>query len=175
MLDDSLDKLRSILHTLRVHQAAGAALIIEAEAILAGNATTNDHVKRLFSCWAELWTAAYHEPYVFAGAASAAQFRRLLKTIGVEELEARMRRYLENPDAFFVKNRHPLGVFVATINTHGATRKPSRPALDACAHEPQCPSPWAHGNMLKAEASGDQALVEELRAMQGRASAPAAP
>jgi hypothetical protein len=170
MADDNLNKLRSAFGKLKSHQAAGAVLLEEIESLLASNATVKDHVKRLFACWAEHWHQQYREPYVFAGARDTAQFKRLLKAIDVDELEARMKHYLGNPDPFFSKNRHPLGIFVSTINAHGKAA-PKRSIVSTravCDHEPRCPSTWAHGTLRAAEAAGDTELVAGLLAMHER-------
>lgn len=90
-------------------------------------------IKRAMSTFDRLWQER-HVPkehwgekgrgYQFAGAKDAAHVKRLLKTLGLGELERRMVIYLQSNEAFHVNQAHAFGIFVSQINAFtGAPRR----------------------------------------------------
>jgi hypothetical protein len=76
--------------------------------------------------------------------------KRLVRMIGVDELKARFVRYVKNDDPFYVKARHPFGLFVSSVNTHAAQGQAaedlelSAAAPADCRHSPPCRSDVEH-------------------------------
>ena len=97
------------------------AVTQELDDLLGGKAGTADLLKRLEAHFDQVWCVRYatgqHGRYVWAYAKDRPQMKRLIKTLGVEEIERRMIAYLKNDDSFYVKARHPFGLFVASINS----------------------------------------------------------
>jgi len=122
--------------------------LLELEKLLTLNPTTGQQVKQLFEFWHAQWGLIYKRPYVFAHAKDAASFKRLLKDLSIDEVRARMVRYLKDPDGFFQMQQHPLGLFVAQINrfTGSSFDRADRPV--GCTHEPACDSDVTHTRRL---------------------------
>lgn len=51
---------------------------------------------------------------------------------------------------------------------HNPRADPFVSLSDLCEHEPVCPNTWSHGKLLKAEQSGDVALVEAVKRLYAR-------
>ena len=63
--------------------------------------------------------------YAFAGGKDAAGFKRLLKDFSADEIRNRIVRYLQDPDAFFAMQRHPLEHLLLARST-GSAPSPHR-------------------------------------------------
>lgn len=113
------------------HEKLGA-VIQEFDAILEGRQTIGEKIKELEGAYGVLWSARYGgAPYVWNYAKDRAQLKRLLRSLDVLELGARMASYLANADQFYVKSRHSFNVFVASVNSHAG----AAPVVDAIADD----------------------------------------
>ena len=50
----------------------------------------------------------------------AAELERLEEQLGLEELSRRMARYLDDEDAWLLQHKHPVGGFIARVNSYEA-------------------------------------------------------
>jgi len=160
--DAELTTLRNLhekLAELRQHEQE---ILDEMGRLLNGELGIGAILRRLEEHYSMLWSVRYSQPYVWAFAKDRPHLKRLIKSLGVEQLELRMGSYLKNPDPFYVKAKHSFAVFVASINTH-AVAESSRQRDEPCQHEPRCPGTWQHYRLLEAEASGDEALIATCR------------
>lgn len=154
-------KIRTLIKKLRTLQAQTYELAEEMERLLDTNPTTGDLVRRLFEAWKVSWGGRYPgDQYAFAGAKDATNFKRLLKTFPPEEIERRMHAYLGDGDPFYTKGRHPLGLFVASINKHGTAQAApdlelSAPTIPGCRHVPRCTSDQTHTKRTQADIRGE--------------------
>lgn len=141
MDDATIEKLTRALDELEKTHLKFAEQLEAARATLSQHPTTGQHVKHLFEVFAEWWQGRYNDKYHFAGARDAGSFKRLLKTMDVETVAARMRLYLLDDDRFLVSQRHPLNLFISKINQYG-TRPITEPPPRAvgCSHTPACTS-----------------------------------
>jgi hypothetical protein len=139
MADDTekrLARLAELQGKLREAHARCYELLEEMTDLLKAEPTKANHVRTLFGAFQGYWTKRYGEKYVFASAKDAVQFKRLLRTLPVEEIIDRMERYVASHDPFHVRARHNLNVFVASINSLG---RPPEPQGWLCRHDPPCP------------------------------------
>jgi len=97
-----------------------AAINDEVKNLLAGGPGIGELLKRLQRHYSECWQVRYRGEYVFEFKKDVPNLKRLISKLGVEEVERRMLRYLQNEDPYFMKARHGFGLFVATINQHAA-------------------------------------------------------
>ena len=67
----------------------------------------------------------------------ALELERLEEQLGLEELSRRMARYLEDEDAWLLQHKHPVGGFVARVNSYEAVPEPDRPS-SRVRNCPQC-------------------------------------
>jgi hypothetical protein len=114
----TLEKLRKLQEKLIEVQDQERAIVEEMGNLLSGGPGIGAILKRLESHFSECWQVRYRAPYAFQFAKDVPQLKRLIKLIGVEELERRMLRYLRNDEAFFLKARHSFGAFVSSVNQH---------------------------------------------------------
>lgn len=102
-----------------------AAINDEIKNLLAGGPGVGELLKRLQRHFSECWQVRYRGEYLFEFKKDVPNLKRLIKNLGVEEVERRMLRYLQNEDPYFMKARHSFGLFVATINQHAAAGGPA--------------------------------------------------
>lgn len=162
MPSDPLRALRVLHEKLVEVRDTEQAILDEMSRLLAGEPGIGAILKRLEEHYGALWTVRYSTNYVWNFVKDRAQMKRLIKTLGVEQLELRMGSYLKNADPFYVKARHSFAVFVASINTHAVSVSRQRDEAP-CEHEPRCPGTWQHIRLLEAEASGDESLIATCR------------
>ena len=67
----------------------------------------------------------------------ALELERLEEQLGLEELSRRMARYLEDEDAWLLQHKHPVGGFIARVNSYERLEPASRPT-SAIRNCPQC-------------------------------------
>ncbi len=112
------------------------AVTLEIETILGGGASTGDLLKRLYLHYDTVWAVRYAHgetgKYIWTHPRDAAQMKRLVKMLGVEEIERRVIAYMRNDDPYFVKSRHSFGAFVVSINQHAAAAEsPEKAAAES--------------------------------------------
>jgi hypothetical protein len=132
----------------------------EIDELLGGGAGVAELMKQFERTFDELWCARYANGergrYVWRFAVDRPNLKRLLRTLGLEELTARATRYMRNADPFIVRSRHPFGLFVSGINTYAAEAPGGEltleaPAVHDCRHSPACKSDQEHTRRKLAE------------------------
>lgn len=160
----SIDALKSktelmvkLVTQMRVEHDRLGALIEEFDNLLAGKASTGELLKGLYATWSELWESRHRSKYAWAMERDAPNMKKLLKLLGVDELEAKMVSYIKNEDPYYAERRHPFGLFVSSINSHRglATRRfdDDAPVVSGCLHSPPCTSDQQHTKRRNLEMS----------------------
>jgi hypothetical protein len=138
------------------------ALSEEIDTLLGGGAGTAANLKILEKAFDEQWCLRYAPGrrgcYVWQFSRDVPHLKRLLRKLPIPEITARMMRYIGNDDPFYVKARHPFGLFVSSINSHaGEALAPEsfdlEPPAD-CKHSPVCKSDQEHTRKVLQEARG---------------------
>ncbi len=128
-----IETLGKLMATQRDYLDKLNAIAGEIETIMGGGVGIAMLLKRLEAhydtCWSVRYSHGQRSYYVWAYVKDRPQMKRLIKMLGVEEIERRMIAYLKNDDPFFVKARHSFGLFVSTVNQHTA-ESPAAAAAD---------------------------------------------
>lgn len=153
MAVDNTAKINKLLALQRELLEKLQAVTEELIEVAGGGAGTAAHLKQLEGsfdrAWCERYAPGQTGRYVWSYTRDRPQMKRLLKSLGLEELGRRMWSYVRNEDPYFVRSRHSFGSFVATINQHaGEAAAPADLELDArpvgCSHVPPCTSDQQH-------------------------------
>ena len=67
----------------------------------------------------------------------AVELERLEQQLGLEEVTHRMTRYLDDEDPWLLLHKHPVGGFIARVNSYEAAPDPDRPS----SRIRNCPNP----------------------------------
>lgn len=133
-------------------------LAADLEALLNGDNTTGQDVARLFKTWGDLWAKRYARDHVFTSRAKVgAAFKKLLATMPVTDIEARMRQYLASRDPFYSGAGYAIEVFLKAINKFpGIGPDPGdgeflQAPVGDCKHSPRCKSDQAHTRLRAQE------------------------
>ena len=140
-----------------LHEKLGAVLE-EADEMNAGGygmaAQLKAFQKEFDRLWGTRYAAGEAGRYVWRFAADVPNQKRLIKTLGLQELITRAVRYINTEEPFLVKNRHPFGLFASGINSYAAQAGApadfalERPASEDCRregkHVPPCGSDQEH-------------------------------
>ena len=156
-------KLEELLERIEKRHAAAGEAIADLRALVAAEPGAGAQIKTLFGLWGEKWRGKYREAYVFTNnAATAANWRRLLKAMPVDEIGRRMDGFLEARDPFYANARHPVEMFVKAINKFGSSASEDEQFLTApvigCAHRPACRSDQQHTSRVTRELRGEPVL-----------------
>lgn len=152
--DESDKRLASLAKLLPLakdlHDKLGA-VITECDGILGGKAAIGEQIKRVQTAFDAAWCARYAPgktgAYIWRHTQDVPNIKRLLKTLAIEDIEARAVAYIRNTEPFFMRNRHTFGLFVSSINQHAAeseTEFDLEPPVDGCSHQPPCRSDAEH-------------------------------
>lgn len=162
MTDKEIERTRTLIAAFRVEHDKTAAILEELEILLTGGTGIAEKLKEAEGTYSELWAGRYRSAYIWAYQKDRPHTKRLIKLLGVEELKARMARYLQNTDVFFTSRRHPYGLFVSTIVQHArANDQPMAGDLELmpnvydCRHDPPCKSDQEHTKRRAAEMRGE--------------------
>ncbi len=150
-------KLQQALEALHAADDRLWKAIAEFEDLLSESQTPGQAAKAWLGEYGRAWTFRYRgEKFIVANwAKDMAIAKRLLAQLDAAELLARAKRFLADTDPFYVKARHPLGLFATNVNRYGTA-----PAHDddfllsppvGCKHQPPCTSDVAHTKRLSAE------------------------
>lgn len=138
MASDPRAKLLRLLDVAQELEEKLAAVRVEMRALVTGDDGIGDKLKRLCRHYSDTWETRYGTPYVFAFAKDMPQWKRLLRSMSVEELEARVVSFIRSDDRFYIQTRHAFGVFVKSINSLAGWPARGAAALVGCGHEPTC-------------------------------------
>lgn len=124
------------------------AVLAECREIIGGGAGIAAKLQQVERAWKDAWSARYHGEYVFNYARDRAQLKRLLRTFSVEELQARMVRYLQSDEIAVCRERHPFTWFCSSVNRYAPESSTTDLTLAApvadCKHMPRCTSDQQH-------------------------------
>lgn len=149
-----VEDVRTYVREARAWHERGLALLATLEAKLEGSETLGQQMKRVSDAFGIAWRRRYGRDYVFVGAKDAQAVKRLLKSLSVDEVLARIPRYVTNDDPFYGKVSHSLSMFASTINQHGADQGELLEGGNApagCKHTPPCRSDVEHTRRSIAE------------------------
>ena len=152
-----LKKIEGLLGVLMERHQQCAALIEEITELLGGGAGIAAQMKEFEGAFEHAWTQRYHgQRYLWRYVKDRPQTKRLLKTLGLDELTLRAARYIANEDPFLTRERHPFGLFVSGINRYAAESDGmplyalGSPAV-GCTHVPRCTSDIEHTGKRSAD------------------------
>lgn len=152
-----LEKLAKLVYVGRELLDKLDAVVTEVDAILGGRAGIGEKLKKVEGTFEAAWSARYGAglSYVWNYGRDRGHMKRLIRTLGVDDLEQRMQIYLQSNDAHIVDARHNFPMFVATINAHLAAPLLAdgdgiHPVVD-CKHRPRCASEVEHTKKRSAE------------------------
>lgn len=132
-----------LLVKLEAHQTRGAELLAELRALLEAEPTVGQNAKRILDYFVLNWERKFPtEKYVVNGAKDMSNLKRVLKTLPVEEVAARVRSYFRTSDRFIVEAKYTLPLFCSNINKLAGTN-PSTYVV-GCVHTPRCGSEAQH-------------------------------
>lgn len=152
-----LDRLRRIHERQREIQTTYSeqmgALSDEVTALLAGDASIGDVLKRVEKHFDTAWAVRYAPGqvgrYIWNYGKDRPQWKRLIKMLGVEELERRVLNYMRDGDDFYVRARHPFALFITNVNRFASEQQArdfelQAPIVVDCRHQPPCTSDQEH-------------------------------
>lgn len=142
-----LTKLHNAISAVKAEHVRLGERLLDLEKLATHEPTAGQQMKRLIDSWFTRWGAQYRERYV-PTEKDRGNFKRLLKDLTADEIDARMVRYLADQDPFLAMQKHPLNIFFSQINRFGqaATIEP-RPV--GCSHDPACTSEAAHTRLMQ--------------------------
>ena len=76
--------------------------------------------------WHDLWAERWPHGILQMPQTKAVELERLEQQLGLEELTHRMARYLDDEDPWLLQHKHPVGGFIARVNSYEA-QQPVRP------------------------------------------------
>jgi hypothetical protein len=128
----------------------------EIDALLGGGTGIAAQLKQFEAAYDALWCARYAKGetgrYVWTFIRDRPAIKRLIKTLGVEELERRAATYLASSEPFYTQNRHTFSLFVSSINSHArAAAADFTLAPTGCEHVPACKSDQEHTKRRRLE------------------------
>ena len=86
--------------------------------------------------WCELWETRWPEAIPQMAGGESAHLARIETQLGLEELGQRMAQYLADDDDWLLQHKHPIGGFIARINSYEA---PPASAVRPTARIRNCP------------------------------------
>lgn len=141
-------KLERLVAELRDLQAKTYAITEEIQTVLGGGVGIAEKLKQLEQTFSTLWRARYGSSYIWNYGKDRAQSKRLLGTLATIDIEKRMVVYLKDTDDFYVRSRHPFGLFVSSVNRHAEVNADAGElTLEAppdCKHRPPCGTDQEH-------------------------------
>lgn len=167
-------QLETLLKQIRATQDKLAEQVDALEAALLGEATIGQEAKAALAHFKTAWEKRYRgERYVPNYASEIPACKRMLAGVTLEDLKARQLRYLHDADPFYVKAKHPLGLFEKHLNKYGTGQYHGASLADGeadlfgpvdCGHTPRCRSDAEHTRKQMAElrhgrANGTQVSV----------------
>lgn len=158
----TVDRALKLLEVAREHMEKAELARLEAAELLGGGTGTAATMRLFVKVFDRLWCQRYAHGqtgrYIWRWAVDTPNIKRLLRTLGLPELEVRAARYLQTSDPFLDRQRHPFGLFVSGINSYagaadapaGAFELDGAPVPD-CKHTPPCQSDQEHTQRKRAE------------------------
>lgn len=151
------EKLQKLLDQLRAQHSRMGDQLDAFEAMLLETHTPGQAAKQWLLAFGEAWAQRYRgEKFIVASwPKDMAIAKRLLAQLEHEELLARARGYLADPDPFYVRAKHPIGLFATNVNRYAKAAAHEEDFLQApaigCTHRPQCKSDVQHTRRVSQE------------------------
>lgn len=160
-----LDDVKKLSAIARESLLKGMAALDEIDRLMGGGQRSADMLKQAEAAFDRLWGARYAagqaKKYLWQYQRDRPNLTRLLRTLGLDEVTARMARYIASDDGFLAKNRHPFGLFVNQINTFAREDLGREFSLGrdesgvvGCSHQPPCISDADHTRRRRTELHG---------------------
>jgi hypothetical protein len=158
-----LAKLAQLIELGRdLHDKLGAVLEEANEIAGGGNgiaAAVKDAEETFDRLWCERYAAGELGRYVWTYSKDKPNLKRLVRTLGLPEVKARMFRFMLNEEPFITRNRHTFALFVSGINAYAEAGVPApgsdfaleAPTVADCKHTPRCQSDQEHTALRLAE------------------------
>jgi len=145
----SVAKVAKLLELAREYAGKLEELHAEIDALLGGAAGIGVAMKALEHTFDGAWGVRYAGGqtgrYVWRPTTDKPHVKRLIKLLGLAEVQRRVWVYLRNEDPFYVRARHPWLVFVGSINSHAEAGGASEVVpVTGCKHDPACKSDQQH-------------------------------
>ena len=146
-------KLITLVTTGRDLLEKAEAILQEIDTLCAGGASIGEQLKALQQAWNTAWSTRHGGVYLFTFAKDVPAMKRLLKAFALDDLQVRMVAYMKDEDPFYVRAKHPFGVFAANVNRWVSGQGASALVLPpvGCAHTPACRSDQEHTQKRQAE------------------------
>jgi hypothetical protein len=158
----TIGKIKKLLETLAELRTKESDVLAEMETLLGGGVGIAAQLKAVQHAFETAHATRYSGRYVWQHTRDVPNLKRLIKSLGVEELRVRFGNYLRNNDRFFTTARHSFGAFVASVNQHAAAGNAlpegfelDAPAVADCKHHPPCTTDQQHTRRKMAEVRGD--------------------
>lgn len=114
--------------------------IDDAEALVEAKPTIGKQAQVLIGSFCAAWHARYKTTYVVGNEGQAIQAaKKVLRSIPLADLQARIDRYLDSRDAYTVQAKHPIGLFLSDVNRWAQTGLAFGGVI-GCTHVPACES-----------------------------------
>lgn len=138
MASDPRAKILRLLDVSRELAEKQAAVEAEIRSLITGEDGIGVKLKHLCRHYSETWETRYGTPYVFAFAKDTPQWKRLLRSMSVDEIDARILSFIRSDEKFYLQTRHPFAVFVKNINSLAGLPSEWKPIATGCVHAPPC-------------------------------------
>lgn len=152
-----LDALKPLMEKFRAQQAANYETLEEILLVMGGGITRAQQYRDLEDAFSTLWAGRYGNiGYRFDFARDRPQILKLIKAMPLDEIKARMARFVQSNDRFFIQCKHSFPIFVKTINQHVVEQPSADFALaeespTGCSHVPPCTSDSQHTMLVNHE------------------------
>ena len=158
----TLRKIEKLLDLLRELRQKESEIVEEVGRLAGGEEGIGVKLKRLERWFDAVWTERYapgspKAAYVWQYAKDVPLLKRLLRSLDVDTIEARMSAYLRDDDPFYRKQRHPFGLFSSNVNRYADAAAHSDLTLEPpadCKHTPACRSDQEHTRRRANEMQG---------------------
>ena len=139
-----LERIGKLLVQLAELQATAASITEEllqlAEGVETTSAKANRAARFFDSTWCSRYAPGTEVGYSWTRPRDFQNMRRLVKLLGVDEVQDRIFTFIKSDDAFYTRpgNRHAFGLFVAGINGFASPQRSGALSAWACPDDPPC-------------------------------------
>ncbi len=121
MANDPREKIGGILDALVADETERRQrfdlAVAEIRALMGGEATIGERLKRVKGTICAAWSEAYKERCDFDHVKHTGWLKKKMTEHGDDVVIAKYHSYLANGETFYVKARHPFGMFMTNFNT----------------------------------------------------------
>ena len=93
--------------------------------LLLRTATATTTAYKAHTYWCTAWSERWPDGIVRVTQAKLAVLDQLRVELGDDQLAARLERYMQDDSAWLIKHKHPLAVFINSINTYDSSPPPT--------------------------------------------------